>query len=528
MNFVKKIQGLGKSILLFLGLFLFSSIVAPKAWAAPLCSDSFSLKNQKELHPQTSSLDYQGIYDYSGRSDCEKEWTVLVYMAADNDLSEYADSDLLEMEKSLTQYSHWGASSHNIDVVTQLDRDDDEGVVRQHVYSFEKTYLNKNKIMSPEVEILPEHDSAVPQKLYDFVLWGLSKYPSKRVMLVVWGHGQGWTGGQSGYGGIAFDQRSDSRMSIVSLSEALDRFVKDERFGRPLDLLASDACLMQSMEVLTELSGNPSRLDVQSVDFIVGSTEKQSAFGLPYNEILKFMNESFVRKNYIEKQPQQGTSEFLRLDPYSLASALPKIALDSLREKQLNLLGVNSLEDNSGEILTLSSVAVSELRRSLLPELYSFSNAILEHTQTNTDDLFEMMEIVESIFSYEGENRDLGAWLQLMENFIQGKLRNDNSYQLLAFRLHELRLALSRTVISYSFGTRYSDNREKLYLAGFKAISIWIPDDLISYETRRHDFLKSKLYSFIPESHEENPWRALQDYFYGYHQFLVSIGIKFK
>jgi len=37
-----------------------------------------------------------------------------------------------------------------------------------------------------------ERNFGNPQTLIDFVTWGRKKFPSKRTMLIIWNHGQGW------------------------------------------------------------------------------------------------------------------------------------------------------------------------------------------------------------------------------------------------------------------------------------------------------------------------------------------------
>lgn len=92
------------------------------------------------------------------------------------------------------------------------------------------------------------------------------------------------------FGGIAFRQSSNSWLDIPGLKYALDSFA---RKNDVVDVYASDACLMQMLEVSYELS--------DSARFIVGSAQVQNFLGLPYRRIMYELNTG--RFNGQEKKP---------------------------------------------------------------------------------------------------------------------------------------------------------------------------------------------------------------------------------
>jgi hypothetical protein len=113
-----------------------------------------------------------------------------------------------------------------------------------------------------------EEDETLPpgESLRRFLAWGVASYPSSHYLVIVWGHGFGWhpaRGRDSGSGlsdrrlltgGIAWDQSQGTVLDIPSLRAALDSVSREHLGGRPFDVYASDACLMQSLEVATELA----------------------------------------------------------------------------------------------------------------------------------------------------------------------------------------------------------------------------------------------------------------------------------
>ena len=92
------------------------------SWAhdLPYCRDESGGKNifayDFSVFPQDSDQSIPGNFGYANyvealsfdRKDCQKELTVLVFMAASNDLSPYAFWDLTEMEASYSTSSRAG------------------------------------------------------------------------------------------------------------------------------------------------------------------------------------------------------------------------------------------------------------------------------------------------------------------------------------------------------------------------------------------------------------------------------------
>ncbi|MFI0607101.1 MAG: clostripain-related cysteine peptidase [Anaerolineae bacterium] len=219
-------------------------------------------------------------------------WTVLVYIAGDNDLVLEAGSDLAEMQAV--------GSSDAVTVLVQLDRLTGGGSRRYrvergrlHTFAWNLTDENLN------------FGSAAT--LADFVRWGIEEAPAQRCMLVIWNHGGGWQDvpadyqwqqvgfalGAGGYTGSALF--AESLRDLAGLSEedravALDQHAQDfldnqelqqalASAGRRLDIIGFDACLMNMLEVAYQLR------DVAGI--MVGSQEDEPLAGWPYDRILR-------------------------------------------------------------------------------------------------------------------------------------------------------------------------------------------------------------------------------------------------
>lgn len=237
-----------------------------------------------------------------GRS---RQWTLLVYMAGDNNLETYGAKDLGEMARV--------GSSQDVAIVTQFDRMSDQQTRRYYITA-------DGDLEADCVAELPETNTGDPEALLDFITWASRAYPAKRYALVLWNHGTGWkdddiyrsalrqgvedriTRGQvrgltSGRVGralfsttlerlvveaaeneraILFDDSSADFLDNVELRSVLQDAA--EHLGQPLDLLGLDACLMNMLEVHYQVR------DLCRV--VVGSQEIEPGDGWPYDAVL--------------------------------------------------------------------------------------------------------------------------------------------------------------------------------------------------------------------------------------------------
>jgi Clostripain family len=248
----------------------------------------------------------------------QKAWTILVWIAGDNNLTDYGVADLAELKQI--------GSTSKVDLVTQYDRGGRIGAKRYHLQK--GTTLDQD-----EVADLGNTNTGDPGVAIDFFTWGISKFPAEKVMCVLWNHGSGidetdiyararqLTGRTTtGAGGSRRQATSNgqldvtrkqvrsiasSRLSRALFSTTVDQAVLDKGIayddtsrdfldnvelahvlktvatasGRPIDVLGFDACLMNMIEVAYELR--------QYATTMVGSEETEPADGWPYRDVAK-------------------------------------------------------------------------------------------------------------------------------------------------------------------------------------------------------------------------------------------------
>jgi hypothetical protein len=199
------------------------------------------------------------------------EWTVMVFLNGKNNLEEFAVKDLNEMEAA-------GAAA-GVNVIAQLGRakgyytgDGDWTGVRRYLV---RPDADMAHIASQVLGDLVGTDMGDYRSAADFFSWARAAYPARKYLAVIWNHGSGWTKASASARGISYDDETGSHISVPQLAEVF-------HLAGPVDVYASDACLMQMAEAAWEMRGHAA--------YIVGSEETEPADGYPYDRILAALN----------------------------------------------------------------------------------------------------------------------------------------------------------------------------------------------------------------------------------------------
>ncbi|MBN2303581.1 MAG: thrombospondin type 3 repeat-containing protein, partial [Anaerolineae bacterium] len=193
------------------------------------------------------------------QADPPAAWTVLIYMAADNDLETFAMGDLNEME--------FIGSTAEVNIVVMLDRAELYDKSNDNWTEARRYYVvqdgNLVRIGSDPAGPGEEVNTGDPAALVDFASWGITTYPAERYALIFWDHGGSWLG-------IATDDSANNDdLALPELSEALDTITTDTGIGQ-FELIGFDACLMGAFEVYQAITPY-ARYGVASPDLIPGN-----------------------------------------------------------------------------------------------------------------------------------------------------------------------------------------------------------------------------------------------------------------
>ena len=270
----------------------------------------------------------------ASKANTPAKWTVMVYLAGDNNLDGAGVTDLMEMKKV--------GSNGDLNVVAQFDRAGGKGTTKRF-YLRQATTLTADAVAD-----LGETNCGDPAVLQDFLTWGIKTYPADHYLAVIWNHGAGWDDSNlyagNYFGGdtppivhkgrsidtkgsvakvaagdkklirrrtkapepvpmaqaraavrhaqravfatsvhamvrnraIAFDDQAKDYLDNAELKRVLGN-VKS-LLKRKIDIVGFDACLMSMLEVSYQIKG--------AADFTVGSQEEEPNNGWSYDRLL--------------------------------------------------------------------------------------------------------------------------------------------------------------------------------------------------------------------------------------------------
>ncbi len=299
-----------------------------------------------------------------------KEWTVMVFINAKNNLESYGLKDVNEMEMI--------GSTDKINIVVELGRikgyssDDGDwkGCRRYYIMKDNDT----KKITSPLIMENAKCDMGSWEYLADFANWVKKNYPAKKYVLIVWNHGSGWEKGGDITQlliekGISYDDETRNHISTPQLRMAL------EKIGG-VDILAMDACLMQMAEVAYEVK------DWAKV--VVASEETEPADGYTYNTWL----------DPLAKNPTANPKTVARyiVDSYtdhyqSIKQQATQSAIDATKLEELKAL-IDDFVDavmKNNDLTNVKNARTNAQRfyYSSNKDLYHFVKLVTDSTQIN-------------------------------------------------------------------------------------------------------------------------------------------------
>lgn len=165
-------------------------------------------------------------------------WTLLVYLAGDNNLESSLLADFEELERA-------GGSDETVRVVALLDRSP-EYATTSGDWSGARVYEvgpdATSEIDSTPLFELGAVNTANGEALAQFLTWGVRNYPAEQTIVALGGRGESWRGS------LDDATEGDSRfMSTAEMARAFERALAES--GQPrFELLIHDSDLMSSAE----------------------------------------------------------------------------------------------------------------------------------------------------------------------------------------------------------------------------------------------------------------------------------------
>ena len=238
------------------------------------------------------------------------KWTVMIYMAGDNNLDSNGIQDLLEMKRV--------GSTDEVTIAAQFDRSGPTLHTKRYVL---QNFGKNPHLRDDEVDDLGETNSGDKDEFIRFLEWGLG-FGAEKNLVVIWGHGTG-TDDTNIYVNNRFlstpavrrrgifrprppsaarnlvntfnldisNNRfllglSDRTYEIVATDDEAEDFLDNvelkqafNSISRPIDIVGMDACLMSMAEICYQLREN--------VGISVASQAQTERDGWPYERIFK-------------------------------------------------------------------------------------------------------------------------------------------------------------------------------------------------------------------------------------------------
>jgi hypothetical protein len=288
-----------------------------------------------------------------------KDWTFIVYIAADNDLRSFAARNIKQMAQI--------GSNQFINIVVQLDIriTGNKKITRRY-------YIENNKIFHVNADdpLSQKMDSGDPRTLVSCCNWAITNYPARNYALILWNHGTGIIDPETGRiinpaelftfnpsinkleldrtvgflefindkekeekgaddpKGVCWDDSTGNYLTNQKLESALKEITKDLLGGKKLDIIGFDACLMSMLEI--------ANIAKSYAHLMVGSQEVELGAGWDYEKVLRpFGTKSLDSASFAKHIVDMYAETYTKITNDFTQSALNLDIIDKL-EKNVN------------------------------------------------------------------------------------------------------------------------------------------------------------------------------------------------
>jgi len=287
----------------------------------------------------------------------KKPVTIVVFMAADNDLHPFAWKNIKQMEAV--------GSNENINIIVQLNTPGYLNVTKRYIIKKGKRLLIAAEGTAPTQKL----NSGSPQTLINCVDWAMKHYPADNLILNFWNHGSGcWDPGTSKsintcelfhvnpdtnmldldrniayidhieqlntsdqkQRGICFDETYRSYMSNQDVKYALNEIHHRILGGKKIAAVWFDACLMSMIEI--------ANICKDHADYLLGSQDVEYASGSNYQLALSpFNNKVISSREFACHIVESFDRAYQHITPDYTQSAIDLSQMSSL-EKNVDLV----------------------------------------------------------------------------------------------------------------------------------------------------------------------------------------------
>lgn len=401
----------------------------------------------------------------------EKKWTLIVYMAADNNLESACIENLNEMEAALIP--------EEVSILALVDRSvkfdsSNENWTDTRLYEIkhDEDELNKTicskQISCPNLGLIAGENTELNMSdenvLGNLITFSKKKYTAKNYGLIIWGHGTGYGNATNNENcrAVAVDDESESCMEITKFHNAVKNSMEDDK----INFIAFDTCFGAELEIAYELK--------DCAQYLTGLEGTTPYGGWNYYDWFNncdFKNDdATLILNALKKQYEQQKNYFSIIDLSKINNVFEKYELFCLEVTKK--IETTFRQNKIFEIITkdTSKFYAAGEESSLYVDIYDMSQKIMERYSTiKTCALNLQNSIKEAIVNSDSEqgiyplginfcliDADETIIKKLPDSYIQGSNTENQCMFVKDSKNYVPTLTYDKTLLNYLFYKTFS------------------------------------------------------------------------
>lgn len=377
--------------------------------------------------------------------------TVLVYMIAENTLSDYATYNGYDIDEMLSASS---SLSDNDRLVIYLDN-----VLNPRIYII----TNKNKAttfadLEPAYSYKEDLNSASAETLDEVLSYTIKHCPADEYGIVFWSHATGWIPYYGGAGNkINAPRRTfgvdnglnisipgsnvGSEMNIDDMASVLEKYPE-------MEFILFDACLMQCVEVAYELR--------HCTKYLIGSPAEIPATGAPYDKVI----------------PKMFTDE---LNVCDIAQAyFYAYSNGSFYGSLLSVIDCHKLDSFANITQSIVQAHKQELLEADYSGVQNYFKWEFNYNEVLLPDFYDMKGVIQNIIPDYESNDEYKHWQEALDSTVVMQLHTNSWYSVFP--------------VTSSYGTIYSLDEKQ-----YSGVTMFVPlNKYNKTSTLCHDHLNTE------------------------------------
>lgn len=274
----------------------------------------------------------------------DNTWTVMIYIAADNDLESYALTDFAEIKTGMARL---GTNAQFLNVVVLIDRSSgyDSSDLEGENFSEARVYdiTSSGAVLKENLGEINTGDGSI---LQNFLSNTKSDYVADNYALILWNHGGGAKGGadfsstpESNTKAVCYDSTSlNDALYLNEIQTAVNNVFSDGS----LKIIGFDACYMGTVEVAYEFRNLAS--------YMAASMNTEWGYGWDYERLFGDMTGSNSSAEEFAKLMVRQYRESTNYVSSQTLSAVDLSKMESLKTAVDDLASKLALENKNSQI----------------------------------------------------------------------------------------------------------------------------------------------------------------------------------